>query len=150
MREGAVKICHRPAAKGAPMAQGRRRYSPHARPTRGLTVASAVCALWASSAGAASVSPADAAKHVGETATVCGVVTSAKFLADARSQPTLLNLDKPYPDQLLTIVIFGDDRAKFGTPETAFQGKRICVTGVIQIYQEKPEIILKNPSQLEK
>jgi hypothetical protein len=114
---------------------------------RKLVVASTLLGLWASSGGAASaVSPGDAAKHAGEDATVCGVVASAKFLAN--SSTTLLNLDKPYPDEVFTAVIFGEDRAKFGTPETTLEGKRICVTGVIQLYREKPDIILKDPSQL--
>lgn len=95
------------------------------------------------------MSPGDAAKHVGETATVCGVVASAKFLANSPSQPTLLNLDEPYPDQVFTAVIFGDDRPKFGKSETTLLGKRICVTGVIRLHRELPEIILKDPRQLE-
>ncbi len=113
-----------------------------------LAALSSMLGLSAFSAGAASVSPGEAARHEGETATVCGVVAAAKFLADAPSQPTLLNLDKPYPDQVFTVVIFGDDRAKFGTPETTLQGKRICVTGVIKLYREQAEIILKDPSKL--
>ena len=65
-------------------------------------------------------------------------------------QPTFLNLDKPYPDQLFTVVIFGDDRAKFGTPESSLRGTRICVTGVIRVFRELPEMVLKDPSQLTK
>ena len=87
---------------------------------------------------------------VGETATVCGVVASAKYAADLRLQPTFLNLDKPYPDQLFTVVIFGDDRAKFGPPETSLRGKRICVTGVIRAFRKHPEMVLKDPGQLTK
>jgi hypothetical protein len=67
-------------------------------------------------------------RHVGETATVCSVVASAKFASSSRSQPTFLDLDQPYPNAPFTAVIFGSDRAKFGTPETSLRGKRICVT----------------------
>jgi DNA/RNA endonuclease YhcR with UshA esterase domain len=83
-----------------------------------------------------------------KTATVCGVVASAKYGANSRSQPTFLDLGKPYPNAAFTAVIFGDDRAKFGTPETSLRGKRICVTGQIRDYRGKPEIILNDPSQL--
>ena len=113
-------------------------------------VAIAAVVVWIGSADAASVGPKEAAGLVGETATVCGVVASAKYAADLRLQPTFLNLDKPYPDQLFTVVIFGDDRAKFGTPETSLRGKRICVTGVIRVFREQPEMVLKDPSQLTK
>ena len=45
----------------------------------GLLVASAAVGLWTYSASAADLRPEDAASHIGETATVCGVVASAKF-----------------------------------------------------------------------
>ena len=74
--------------------------------------------LWALPATAAELRPEDASKHIGETATVCGVVASAKFDADLRLQPTFLDFGKPYPDQPFTAAIYGDNRSKFGTPET--------------------------------
>lgn len=66
----------------------------------------------------------------------------------ARGQPTFLDLDKPYPNAPFTAVIFGDDRPKFGTPETSLRGKRICVTGQISDYHGRPEIVLTDPRQL--
>ena len=97
---------------------------------------------------AAPLSPENAAGHIGETATVCGVVASSKYEANAQSQPTLLDLGKPYPQAVFTAVIYGDNRQKFGTPETSLRSKRICVTGQISDYQGKPEIVLTEPSQL--
>jgi len=113
-----------------------------------LLAASTVVGLWTFSANAADLRPEDAASHIGETATVCGVVASAKFEAHARSQPTLLDLGKSYPHAIFTAVIYGDHRSKFGTPETSLRGKRICVTGQISDYHGKPEIILTDPGQL--
>jgi len=110
--------------------------------------ASAVFALWAFSVSAADLRAEDAARHVGETATVCGVVASAKFDSELQSQPTFLDFAKPYPDQVFTAVIFGADRTKFGTPETSLRGKRVCVTGKIQQQHEMPEIVLSDPKQL--
>jgi DNA/RNA endonuclease YhcR with UshA esterase domain len=113
-----------------------------------LLIASAVFGSWALSTLAAPLSPEDAAGHIGETATVCGMVASAKYEANAKSQPTLLDLGKPYPNSVFTAVVYGENRAKFGTPETSLRGKRICVTGQISEYQGKPEIVLTEPSQL--
>lgn len=104
--------------------------------------------LWALSAGAASISLADTASHVGETATVCGLVASAKYAANSRAQPTFLDMGQPYPNQPFVAVIFGTDRAKFGEPETTLSGKRICITGQVRNYRGKPEIIVSDPSQL--
>jgi hypothetical protein len=70
-------------------------------------------------------------QHIGEHATVCGLVTSAKYAASTRGQPTFLNLDEPYPNQVFTILIWGSGRPKFGRPEMAYAEKRICATGTI-------------------
>ena len=105
-----------------------------------------VFGLWAFPTAAATLSPEEAASHIGETATVCGVVASGEYEANVRT--TLLDLGKPNPNAIFTAVIYGDHRAKFGDPETSLQGKRICVTGQISDYQGKPEIVLTDPSQL--
>jgi DNA/RNA endonuclease YhcR with UshA esterase domain len=60
----------------------------------------------------------------------------------------IVGLGKPSPKAVFTAVIYGDNRAKFGTPETSLRGKRICVTGKISDYRGKPEIVLTEPSQL--
>ena len=113
-----------------------------------VLIALAIFGLWVSSTQAAPIGPEEAGSHVGESATVCGLVASAKFAANSRSQPTFLDMDKPYPNARFTAVIFGSDRPKFGTPETSLRGKRVCVTGQIRDYRGKPEIILNDPSQL--
>jgi hypothetical protein len=61
---------------------------------------------------------------------------------------TLVNPDQPNPQAALTAVIYGHDRAKFGTPETALQGQRVCVTGQISFFRGRAEMILSTPSQL--
>jgi hypothetical protein len=76
------------------------------------------------------------------------LVASAKFAANSRSQPTFLDLEWPHPNAVFTAVIFGDDRPKFGTPEKSLQGTRVCVTGQIRDYRGKPEMVLRDPSQL--
>lgn len=91
---------------------------------------------------------AEAAKHVGERATVCGVVASASYASRSKGQPTFLNLDKPYPHPIFTAVIWGEDRPKFDQPEVRLRDKRICTTGMITLYKDVPEIVLREPSQL--
>jgi len=93
--------------------------------------------------------PASEAKnHLGQTATVCGVVASARYADSAKGKPTFLNLDKPYPNAIFTAVIWEADRPKFGQPETELKDKRICVTGKIEEYRGGPEIILRGRGQL--
>jgi hypothetical protein len=61
--------------------------------------------FWARAASAETIAASEAKNHIGEKATVCGKVVSAHYAARSRSQPTFLNLDKPYPQQIFTIVI---------------------------------------------
>jgi DNA/RNA endonuclease YhcR with UshA esterase domain len=105
-----------------------------------------ILGLWAFSTAAAPLSPEDAARHMRKTATVCGVVVSAEYEANEQNQPTLLDLGTPHPNAIFTAVIYGDNRARFGSPETSLPGKRICVTGQISDYQGKPEIVLTAPA----
>ena len=103
---------------------------------------------YACSAHAASIlSPAQAAQHIGELATVCGTVASSHYAVGSNDQPTFINLDKAYPDQIFTIVIFADYRGKFSTPPELWSG-RVCVTGRITEYHGKPEMKVADPSQV--
>jgi hypothetical protein len=70
-------------------------------------IASAAMGLWAFSASAVTVTPEDVPGHIGETATVCGVVASAKFAPGSRAQPTFLDFGNPYPDAAFTDLIWG-------------------------------------------
>ena len=116
-----------------------------------LMITSAAFGMWAFSAGAVSIDPTAAMTSVGRTATVCGQVASADYMAGSRANPTFLTLvnpDQPDPKGALTAVIYGHDRAKFGTPEMTLQGQRVCVTGHISFFRGRPEMILSTPRQL--
>ena len=93
------------------------------------------------------LSAAEAKDHFGENATVCGEVASTQYAASSKGQPTFLSLDKPYPNQPFTIVIWGDNRSKFGAPESGYKGKNICVSGKITVYAGLPEIVVDDPKQ---
>jgi len=59
---------------------------------------------------AQTISAADAKNHVGEKATVCGKVASERTATSSRGEPTFINLDAAYPNQVFTILVWGDDR----------------------------------------
>jgi hypothetical protein len=111
-------------------------------------LAGGVLASGTLAAHAAPITPEEAAKHVGEDVTVCGTVAGAKHAGQARGAPTFIDFGQPYPNSIFTALILGSDRAKFGTPEKDLQGKQVCVTGKIRLYEGKPEIILTDPKQL--
>ena len=119
--------------------------------TMKVAIAATALSMVAFSAGAATVTPADAIGQIGHTAKVCGVVAAANYAADTRGHPTfvtLVNPSQPNPAAALTAVIYGTDRAKFGNPETTLPGQRVCVTGFVSYFRQRPEMILSGPSQL--
>ncbi len=89
-------------------------------------------------------SPAEAAKHIGETAIVEGVVSSARELA---SKQVFLNFGEPFPNHDFTAVVLPADRKNFGDLK-GLNGKKVRVTGKIEDYRGKPEIKLTSPDQL--
>lgn len=113
-----------------------------------MVIAQSLSTAASYAADAGKLSSQEAAQHVGETATVCGAVASAKYADRSRRKPTFLNLDRAYPNQIFTVVIWGENRAKFGAPEHAFLGKRICAKGLIESYQGRPEIVATDPRQI--
>jgi endonuclease G len=91
----------------------------------------------------------EAKGHIGEQAIVCGKVVSTLFADTSRGQPTFLDFDQPYPNQIFAVVVWGSDRPKFGDPETVYRGKRICVTGKISAFKGVPEVVAQEPAQIQ-
>ena len=71
-------------------------------------------------------------------------------MENAKGQPTLINLGAAYPNQLLTVVIWEDLRKQFDkTPEELFKDKEICITGKIELYRDKPQIVIRSKEQVQ-
>jgi len=80
------------------------------------------------------------------------VIVEGKVVDTYRSKKNnvFLNFGKPYPNQCFSVVIFSSDLYKFvENPEKYYDQKTLRIKGKIQEYQGKPEIILKDPSQIE-
>lgn len=93
---------------------------------------------------------AEAVRHVGERGTVCGEVASTRYAPTANGEPTFLNLDRPYPNQVFTALIWGEDRPRFDrAPEEHLRGRRICVTGKITEYRGTPQIVVRRSNQID-
>ena len=93
-------------------------------------------------------STSQAAAHIGEYATVCGVVSGGYYAKSSRGKPTFINLDGKYPNQAFTVVIWGEHRAQFGTPEKQYKNRKICVKGTIDTYRNIPQIEVESPGQI--
>jgi hypothetical protein len=79
----------------------------------------------------------DAQAHLGEHVEVSGKVYGFKALEGL----TLVNLGAEYPNQLLTVVL----RGEAANLASAIDGKVIRVTGKVEMYKGKPEIVVRDP-----
>jgi len=95
------------------------------------------------------ISPEEARKFINQFKTVCGLVVSTAYASSSKGSPTFLNLNKPYPKQIFTVVIWGNNRYKFSDPpENFYKNKEICISGQIELYRGVPEIIVSAPNQI--
>lgn len=78
-----------------------------------LMTAAGLVLLCATTA-AQTIPASEAAKHVGERGTVCGRIASEHKSTSSRGTPTFINLDKPYPNQVFTVLTWESNRAKVG------------------------------------
>src|SRR5437667_2058982 len=88
--------------------------------------------------------PEEAAKHVGETATVTGKVEG--FHQSGKGN-IFLNMGGKYPNQAFTAFIPSASAAQFSNPQQ-YEGRTVSVSGKITLYHGKPEIIVSSPSQI--
>ena len=92
---------------------------------------------------------ADAAKHEGDSVTICTKIFGARYFESGKGAPTLLNAGAMYPESPLTVVIFGESRAAFKyKPESFYPDKNVCVTGRITMYKGKPQIVVIKESAI--
>jgi hypothetical protein len=99
------------------------------------------------SAQAATLIPAnEAAAHVGEYATVAGVV--AKVFTSKKGN-TFLNIGATYPNQVFTGWIPPGSPVNKSPILSGIEGKHVKITGRIELYNGKPEIRINAAEQLE-
>mgnify|MGYP001610990841 CR=1 FL=1 len=94
------------------------------------------------------VGACNAGNYYGKEAIVEGKIVSAY---KSGTNTVFLNFEKPYPNSCFTSVIFSSDQYKFAqNPESYYSDKNVRIKGKIKEYQGKPEIILNDPSQIER
>lgn len=100
--------------------------------------------------GKGKINASQAKDFIGKNTCVCGKVVSTKFNQNGKTNPTYINLDKKYPDQVFTLMIFGQDRTNFSyIPEEFLRNKTICVKGKVAEYKGSPQIIANKENQIE-
>ena len=91
----------------------------------------------------------EVSKHIGDSVKVCGHVYDTYYAVRTENTPTFINIGAKYPDQKLTVVIWGEVRKKFeGNPEEVFKNKEVCVIGKLETYKDKPQIVIQKTDQI--
>ena len=89
----------------------------------------------------------DAKNHVGDSVKICTKIYGGKFLE--KDTLTLLNAGGYYPDAPLTIVIRAGARKEFNTnPVAYYKGLEVCITGKIELFKDKPQIVVNTKAQI--
>jgi hypothetical protein len=112
----------------------------------GWLAASFALLIGASICQSQSLKASEAKAHLGETATVCGIVAGEHTATGSRGEPTFINLDSAYPDQVFTILVWGSDRPSVG--ELPKLKSHVCATGLIEAYHGLPQIVVRSGKQL--
>jgi hypothetical protein len=81
-------------------------------------------------------------RNLGKEKTLCDTVYSLKIFSDTL---TLVNMGGIYPNQKYTVAIKGN---RITLDWTTLKGKKMCVTGVFEMYKGKPEIEVNDPVRI--
>src|ERR1700733_11972348 len=117
-------------------------------PLASLVLTALIFSFWliASPARAEGVVPdSEAAQHVGQTVSVEGTITK---VFKSKNGNTFLNFGGDYPDVSFVVWIPQDAPEAADSGLSNLQGKKVKITGTIQLYRNKPEIKVTTKEQI--
>lgn len=115
---------------------------------RPVLFAALICGFWwmAGTIRAETIiADADALKHVGQNVTVEGTITK---VFKSRNGNTFLNFGGNYPDVTFVVWIPQDAPEATDSGLSNLQGRKVKITGTIQLYRDKPEIKVTTKEQI--
>jgi DNA/RNA endonuclease YhcR with UshA esterase domain len=115
---------------------------------RQVSFAALICGFWwmAGTIKAETIiADAEALKHVGQNVTVEGTITK---VFKSRNGNTFLNFGGNYPDVTFVVWIPQDAPEATDSGLSNLQGRKVKITGTIQLYRDKPEIKVTTKEQI--
>ena len=109
-----------------------------------LALLPVICAALAVAQAPPNYTAAEAAKHVGETATVTDKVDEVYQSAKGH---IFLNMAGKSPNQAFAVLIHAASAEQFSRPQQ-YKGRTVAVSGKIILNKGKPEIVVNSPSQI--
>ena len=90
-------------------------------------------------------------QYVGQWATICGPVVGTAFRGDVDGSPTFLNIGYDFPNrERFHVVIWGRNLQNFSyEADTLYNGREICVTGDVVLFEGVVETEVVKPGQVE-
>ncbi|MCB8999038.1 MAG: hypothetical protein H6540_03075 [Bacteroidales bacterium] len=94
------------------------------------------------------ISAYDADRFIGDVARIYGRVDEVWY--ERQSDNYYLYFGAPYPYQDFTVILSGNDARRFSyRPERYFTNRNLVVTGLVSMWDGKPEMLIKRKSQVE-
>lgn len=92
----------------------------------------------------------NARNYVGQQVAVTGYVVDYRYMPNVNGSPTWFNLGAKYPERnRLAVVVWGDDRNRFGRALTSdLVNRKVCVTGKVKMRDGVPQIAISQPHHL--
>lgn len=99
------------------------------------------------------IAPSNAGGYIGKKITVIGTVKSTFYSETEAGRPTFINLDKAFPDNPLTIILFEKDVNAIGFNRFKYENKQVIVTGFVDQFKDefgkiRPSIHITNLDQI--
>jgi hypothetical protein len=94
------------------------------------------------------VSAYDAYHFIGEVARIYGKVSEVWY--ERQTDEYTLYIGGPYPYQDFSVILTGKHARGFSfRPERYFRNRNITVTGLVSLWDERPEMLIRKRSQIE-
>ena len=110
-----------------------------------LLSAAGIALFLVTSVQAETITPQEASHYAGNAITVEGKVSQ---VVTTGGGTTFINFGGRYPNHVFYGVIFSSSQGRFSGTHS-LEGKTVGISGTIEFYKGKPQIILTSPSQIE-
>lgn len=87
-----------------------------------------------------------AAEKISEEVIIKAKVVTVFYAKNSTGSPTFLNLEQPFPDNPIAVIIFEDDLQKLNIDAQIYRGKTILVKGIVKLYRDEEKPYKDKPS----
>tara|TARA_B100000900_G_C20465524_1_gene669133 strand:- start:588 stop:953 length:366 start_codon:yes stop_codon:yes gene_type:complete len=93
----------------------------------------------------------EAINNKGKFLKVCGKIDSAYMHKSSNAELIFLNMGGKFPNHKFTgLIRYSSSKGNFiSQPDKKYEGKFVCISGVITMYKKKPQIQIDFENQIE-